>query len=97
MPARGHLAYAASLTGEFSGASLGTPSVVQTPLSTLLSGAGGLFSEAGSLPKADGPPTDPLTQRQCQLPESVCCLFTWEKETLFPHFSFGKKTLFFFF
>ncbi len=56
MPTRGHLAHTTSLTGEFSGSDLGTPSVVQTPLSTLLSGAGNLFSEAGGLPKADGSP-----------------------------------------
>ncbi len=51
----------------------------------------GFFSETGSLPKADGPPTDPLTQGQSVLPESLCCLFTWEKEPLFPPFSFGPK------
>ncbi len=96
MPARGHLAYAASLTGEFSGSGLGTTSVAQTPLFNHLSGAGVLFSEAGRLPKADGPPTDPLTQGQSQLPKSLCCLYTWEEEH-FPPFFFWTKTLLFFF
>ena len=91
MPTRGHLANAAALTGEFSGSGLGTPSVILAPLSTHLSGAGFLFSATGSLPKADGPPTDPLTQGQRGLPESLCCLFSWEKEPLFPPFSFGQK------
>ncbi len=44
MPTRGHLTNAASLTGEFSSSGLGTPSVVQIPLSTHLSGAGFFFS-----------------------------------------------------
>ncbi len=91
MPTRGHMADAASLTGEFSGPGLGTPSVVLAPLSTHLSGAGLLFSETGSLPKVDGPPIDPLTQGQCVLPESLCCLFTWEKEPLFPPLFFWTK------
>jgi hypothetical protein len=64
--------------------------VVQTPLSTHLSGAG-FFSDPGSLPKADDPPTDPLTQGHNGFPESLFCLFTWEKEPLFPPFSFGQK------
>ncbi len=64
IPMRGHMANAASLTGDFSVSGLGTPSVVQTPLSNHFSGAGFLSSETGSLLKADGPPTDPQTQVQ---------------------------------
>ncbi len=48
MPTRGHMAIATSLTGEFSGSGLGTPSVVQIPMSTHFSGAEFLFSDAGS-------------------------------------------------
>ncbi len=96
MPTRGDMVNAASLTENFSGSDLVTPSVVQTPLSTHFSGAGFLSSETGSLPKADGPPTDPLTQGQSGVPESLRCLFTWESEPLFPLF-FWTKTFFFFF
>jgi hypothetical protein len=71
MPTRGHLANAATLTGEFSGSGLGTPSLIQTPLYTHLSGAAFLSSVTGSLPKADGPPADPLTQGQSGIPESL--------------------------
>ncbi len=65
--------------------------MVQIPLSTQLSGSGFLFSDAVSLSKADDPPTVPLTQGQSGVPESLCCLFTWDKEPLFPPFSFGQK------
>ena len=47
MPARGHVANTTGLIGEFSGSGLRTPSAGQTPLSTHLSGAGGLSSESG--------------------------------------------------
>ncbi len=85
------MANAASLTGEFSGSGLGTPSVFLAPLSIHLSGAGFISSETGNLPKADGPPTDPLTQRQSGIPESLCCFLLGKRNLYSPSFTFGQK------
>ena len=95
MPARGHMANTTGLTGEFSGSGLRTPSVTQTPLSTHLSGAGGLSSDPGGLPKADGSPSDPLTQDWGSDSINLCSLAFWEKEPLFPPFSFRKNSFYF--
>ena len=91
MPTRGYMADTTLLAAEFSGSGLRTPSVAQTPLSTHLSGAGGLSSDPGGLPKADGSPSDPLTQDWGSDSIHLCSLAFWEKEPLFPPFSFHKN------
>jgi hypothetical protein len=85
MPARGHLANATSLTGEFSGSGLRTPSVAQTPLSTLFSGAGSLFSEAW------GSPSDLMTQDRERHNESLCSFLSGKKNLYFPLFLLAEN------